>query len=60
LTVVCELASTGIDASATRAHVAHRLQQEIGLSVHVDVRAPGSLERSEGKAVRVIDRRALT
>jgi phenylacetate-CoA ligase len=58
LTVVCELASGDIDLPTTRAHVASRLQQAIGLSVLVDVRAPGSLERSEGKAVRVIDRRA--
>jgi phenylacetate-CoA ligase len=57
LTVVCELAVSDLDASAVRARVARALQQEIGLSVNVDVRSPGSLPRSEGKAVRVIDRR---
>jgi phenylacetate-CoA ligase len=57
LTVVCELASADADAAAVQARVAQRIQQEIGLSVQVDLRAPGSLERSEGKAVRVIDRR---
>lgn len=59
LTVVCEVASSTIDVVGARSRVASRLQQEIGLSVHVDMRPPGTLERSEGKAVRVVDRRAV-
>ena len=59
LTVVCEAASSTIDVAAARGRVATRLQQEIGLSVQVDLRAPGGLERSEGQAVRVVDHRAM-
>ena len=57
LTVICELAASELDASMVRARVARAIHQEIGLSVHVDVRGPGAVERSEGKAVRVVDRR---
>ncbi len=39
--------------------IAHVLQQAIGLSVNVKLVEPKTIERSEGKAVRVIDKRKL-
>ncbi|HEY6378946.1 MAG TPA: phenylacetate--CoA ligase PaaK [Candidatus Dormibacteraeota bacterium] len=48
--------------SAARAQSGERLERlvkdSLGVSVSVDVVAPGSVERSLGKAVRVVDRRA--
>ena len=35
--------------------VQHAIREQIGVSVDVDVLAPGEIPRSEGKAVRVID-----
>jgi phenylacetate-CoA ligase len=40
-----------------RARVAERLEKAIGLSVHLTIVAPRTIPRSEGKAVRVIERR---
>jgi phenylacetate-CoA ligase len=57
LTVVCELASSTADADALRPRVAHAVREAIGLAVHVELVPPGGLPRSEGKAVRVVDRR---
>lgn len=37
--------------------VARKLREELGLSFAVQIVPPGSLPRSEGKAVRVVDRR---
>jgi phenylacetate-CoA ligase len=58
LTVVCEPTSVTVDTEGLQARVARAVHQAIGLAVHVDVVATGSIPRSEGKAVRVIDRRA--
>jgi phenylacetate-CoA ligase len=57
LTVVCELAANNVDADGLRGRVAHAVQQAIGLSVNVELVAAGALPQSEGKAVRVVDRR---
>ena len=57
LTVVCEPASAAVDSEGLRTRVSRALQEAIGLAVRVDVAATGSIPRSEGKAVRVIDRR---
>jgi phenylacetate-CoA ligase len=50
-------------AFAARARLADALVQQvksmIGISVRVEVREPGSIERSIGKAKRVVDKRAL-
>ncbi len=60
LTVVTE-ASTGAADDASRLNaardLAHHIKSLIGVSVHVDVRAPGGVPRSEGKAKRVYDLR---
>jgi phenylacetate-CoA ligase len=50
----------GLDAAAaTRAgaELGHRLKGMCGLSAVIDIAAPGTIERSMGKARRVIDRR---
>jgi phenylacetate-CoA ligase len=57
LTVVCEPASAVVDTHGLRTRVSRAVQEAIGLAVRVDVAAMGSIPRSEGKAVRVIDRR---
>ena len=44
------------DEAAARALV-HHVKSSVGVSVHVRILAPGTLERSVGKARRVIDRR---
>jgi phenylacetate-CoA ligase len=40
--------------------LAHLVKAHVGISVQVQVHAPGSLRRSEGKARRVVDRRKAT
>ncbi|MEL7125260.1 MAG: phenylacetate--CoA ligase PaaK [Pseudomonadota bacterium] len=50
MTIHCE----GSGDSAT---LADRIKQSLGVTVTVTAWAPGSVERSQGKAVRIIDRR---
>ncbi|RMH71526.1 MAG: phenylacetate--CoA ligase [Actinomyces sp.] len=60
LTVLVEAASSEIDASARdRAgrDLATAIKQNVGVSAEVRVLEPGGVERSAGKARRVIDRR---
>lgn len=45
-------------ADASRA-LAHHIKHMVGLSVNVHIAAPGSIERSMGKAKRVIDKRSV-
>jgi phenylacetate-CoA ligase len=61
LAIYAEL-QTGADASAATCEVAarelaHHVKSFIGISVRVHVQPPGTIERSAGKAKRVIDRR---
>jgi phenylacetate-CoA ligase len=52
--------ATGAGAPAEEAAasaLAHHVKSSVGVSVHVRILAPGTLERSVGKARRVIDRR---
>jgi phenylacetate-CoA ligase len=56
LTLECEPAA-GADPESLRRETERLLKEETGLRIAVAVRDPGSLPRSEGKAVRVIDRR---
>ena len=37
--------------------IAHALRERTGISIAVELLAPGEVPRSEGKAVRVVDRR---
>jgi phenylacetate-CoA ligase len=58
VTVCCEPAEPGVDETALAIKVEQAIRERIGVTVTVDVKAPGQVPRSEGKAVRVIDRRA--
>jgi phenylacetate-CoA ligase len=57
LTVQCEPASSDVDVEPLRARVENVLREQIGIRVIVDLLEPGAVPRSEGKAVRVVDRR---
>ena len=57
LTVECEPAGPGTDHEPLRARLEHELQQQMGVRIRVTVAPPGTIPRSEGKAVRVLDRR---
>ncbi|MEO0866267.1 MAG: phenylacetate--CoA ligase, partial [Pseudomonadota bacterium] len=58
--ILCE-AQLGQADAAARTHAAadlsRRVKDTIGIRVAVDIADPGSVARSEGKAVRIIDRR---
>ena len=56
LTVLCEPVST-VDRATLRDHVQNALREATGLSMRIRVVEPGEVPRSEGKAVRVIDKR---
>jgi phenylacetate-CoA ligase len=55
--VQCEPADAAADREALAAAARHALHTSVGVSIAVEVRPPGELPRSEGKAVRVVDRR---
>ena len=57
LTLVCEPARDGLDRDALRARVTRALHEQAGLTVSVRVLDRDQVPRSEGKAVRVVDRR---
>ena len=57
LTVACEPADDGVDRAALAARVGTALREDTGLTMAVELMAPGEVPRSEGKAVRVVDRR---
>jgi phenylacetate-CoA ligase len=56
LTVRCEPASDSVDAAALES----LLREHLGIRVRVEVLEPGTVPRSEGKAVRVVDRRGAS
>jgi phenylacetate-CoA ligase len=57
LTVRCEPLDADLDREALSARIAHALRERTGIGIAVDLRAPGEIPRSEGKAVRVVDNR---
>jgi phenylacetate-CoA ligase len=57
LTVECEPVPGVIDQQALRAQLAWLLHERTGLRITVSMVEPGTVPRSEGKAVRVVDRR---
>lgn len=59
VTVLCEPADPAADRAALARRAAHALREQTGLTMAVDVVPPGAVPRSEGKAVRVLDRRGL-
>ena len=60
LTVECEPASGGVDRAELAARLERLLREHTGIRIAVRVVDPGAVPRSEGKAVRVTDRRGLT
>jgi phenylacetate-CoA ligase len=56
LTLECEPVP-GADADALGVRIARQLREQMGVRFEVAVLEPGSIPRSEGKAVRVVDRR---
>jgi phenylacetate-CoA ligase len=59
LTIHCESREAGVDRDALRARIDHALREGTGITIAVELLAPGAVPRSEGKAVRVVDRRRL-
>ena len=60
LTVRCEAVEghTSDDArKAAAKDLAHRVKATVGISIRVEVADPGGVERSQGKAVRIVDTR---
>ena len=57
LTLECEPAGAGEDPGALRDRLERVLRDQTGLRITVALVPPGSVPRSEGKAVRVVDRR---
>ena len=60
LTVMCEAAQSHTAEEARKAAAAdlsHKVKASVGISIKVTVADPGAVERSQGKAVRIIDNR---
>ena len=57
LSVLCEPAHDTVDRPSLQRRIHQAIQQEAGLSVTVQVLDIGTIPRSEGKAVRVVDNR---
>jgi phenylacetate-CoA ligase len=57
LTVVCEPVGDGVETEDLAQRVQQALYEATGLTIAVQVVEPGNVPRSEGKAVRVLDRR---
>jgi phenylacetate-CoA ligase len=57
IAVECEPGSDAAERAAAAQALAHHVKEMIGVSAAVDVRDPGAIERSLGKARRVIDKR---
>ena len=57
LTVQCEPAGADADSARLRNTLERVLHEHLGIRVRVEVLNAGAVPRSEGKAVRVVDRR---
>ena len=53
-------ATNSVRGDAAGAHLAHLIKSLIGVTAEVRVTAPGGVERSQGKAKRIVDKRAKT
>jgi len=61
MTVLVEAAGDGADAAAREAsarELAHHIKSVVGVTAAVEVKDPGGVERSAGKARRVVDKRS--
>ena len=57
VTIHCEPVEATADKEELAARIQHAIRERIGVGIAVEVLAPGAVPRSEGKAVRVIDKR---
>ena len=57
LSLLCEPAREGLDRGLLQSRLQHALREQTGLSIAVQVLERDRVPRSEGKAVRVVDRR---
>ena len=57
LSLLCEPAREGLDRGVLQSRLQHALREQTGLSIAVQVLERDRVPRSEGKAVRVVDRR---
>jgi phenylacetate-CoA ligase len=57
LTVECEPVSDSVEREPLAARLEQLLREHVGLRIGVSMLEPGAVPRSEGKAVRVVDRR---
>ena len=57
LTVQCEPAADSVDRAVLGERLERMLREHTGIRIAVDVVEAGTIPRSEGKAVRVVDRR---
>ena len=57
VTVHCEPISPEVDTEVLQTTVETVLHENMGIRITVEVLDPGGVPRSEGKAVRVVDRR---
>jgi phenylacetate-CoA ligase len=57
LIVRCEPTGAGAGGARLAARAEHALREDTGIAIHVELLGPGSVPRSEGKAVRVVDER---
>jgi phenylacetate-CoA ligase len=60
LTIECEPAAEGVDRAVLAERLQRLLREQIGIRIAVEVLEAGAVPRSEGKAVRVVDRRPQT
>ncbi|WP_344662679.1 phenylacetate--CoA ligase PaaK [Catenulispora subtropica] len=59
LCVRVEARDAGVDREAAGARLAYGVKEKFGVTIAVDVLAPGGLERSQGKAQRILDMRDM-
>jgi phenylacetate-CoA ligase len=57
LSLLCEPAREGLDRGLLQSRLQYALREQTGLSIAVQVLERDRVPRSEGKAVRVVDRR---
>jgi phenylacetate-CoA ligase len=57
VTVHCEPLSAEVDTEVLQTTVETVLREHTGIRITVELLEPGAIPRSEGKAVRVVDRR---
>jgi phenylacetate-CoA ligase len=59
VTVHCEPVSPEVDTEVLQTRIETVLREHTGIRITVELLEPGGVPRSEGKAVRVVDRRVL-